>query len=52
MEKETTAIESTEYEAPRITDYGTLAELTAGVGGPKTDYFGNQDGGGHGGPGS
>jgi hypothetical protein len=37
------------YERPRIDDYGTLAELTAGIGGDKTDYLGNQDGGGGGG---
>jgi hypothetical protein len=52
MEKEIT-IETPEYEAPRVTDYGTLAELTAGIGGPKTDVFGNlYNNGGGGGPGS
>jgi hypothetical protein len=51
MEKEIT-IETPEYEAPRVTDYGTLAELTAGLGGPKTDILGNLDHSGGGGPGS
>ena len=54
MEKEpfsTVDEEKVAYECPRITDYGTLAEHTAGIGGPKTDYLGNQDQG-SGGPGS
>jgi hypothetical protein len=54
MEKDAIGVEATEtpeYETPRITDYGTLAELTAGLGGAKTDVFGNQDGGGGGGGG-
>jgi len=39
------------YESPKIEDYGTLAEVTAGFGGDKSDFFGNQrpGGGGHGG---
>ena len=38
------------YEPPKIEDYGTLAEVTAGFGGDKTDFFGNQlPGGGKGG---
>jgi hypothetical protein len=37
------------YEPPKIEDYGTLAEVTAGFGGDKTDFFGNQlPGGGKG----
>jgi hypothetical protein len=29
------------YERPRIEDYGTLAELTAGKGNASPDFFGN-----------
>lgn len=52
MDKDTTTVEQGDsgltYEHPKVEDYGTLAELTAGVGGAKTDVFGNQDGGGGG----
>ena len=30
MEEKTSAVEAPTYEAPRIQDYGTLVELTAG----------------------
>jgi hypothetical protein len=38
--------ENTEYEAPQITDYGTLAEFTAGmhVGHHMDAAFNNHDG--------
>ena len=37
------------YEQPRIEDYGTLAELTAGKDGQRTDWFGQEEenGGGY-----
>ena len=40
---------SAEFEPPRIEDYGTLAELTAGSGDGKADFFSGQggDGGGY-----
>ena len=54
MERDTT-VEQPEagvsYESPRIEDYGTLAELTAGITGAKTDILGNQVPGGGGGGG-
>ena len=39
---------SFDFEPPRIEDYGTLAELTAGKSGSKSDIFGSQEGGGGG----
>ena len=33
------------YERPRIEDYGTLAELTAGLGGPVCDALTGAPGG-------
>ncbi len=48
MEKDTTGMDKVDsrlsYELPKVEDYGTLAQLTAGLGGAKTDVFGNQDG--------
>jgi len=38
-----------EFEPPRIEDYGTLAELTAGSGDGKADFFSGQGDGGGGG---
>jgi hypothetical protein len=40
--------ETVGFEPPRIHDYGTLAELTAGKHGSKSDWFGSQRGGGGG----
>ena len=38
--------EPVEYEQPRIKDYGTLAELTAGKGPSDTETWGGRDNGG------
>lgn len=36
------------YEPPRITDYGTLTELTASKGPRQADFLGGRDSGGGG----